>query len=247
MTSLDTNVAWQHSIYDQKWATEWDHMKVYGPYARHLRRVVREMASPLRFETVLDVGCGQGSLLAELGEAFPHIRPVGTDFSPASLAFARRRLPQAEFMVMDITRSAVERQFDLVVCTDVLEHVDDDEAAIGNLARMTGSYLLVATVQGRMRPHEPEAWGHVRNYAYGELTRKLERAGLRVLQVVEWGFPFFSPLYRDVNALLGGRGTEGQYGGFRKTLAQVIYQVFRLNSSARGDEIFVLAEPARRG
>jgi len=232
--------------YNKGWATEWDQMKVYGPYARHLRRIIFAMVQPLQFETVLDVGCGQGSLLADLHTIFPRAGLYGTDFSPTSIVKARQRLPHGEFLVMDLTQKALNRKFDLVVCTDVLEHIEDDITALSNLARMTNSYVLIATVQGRMRSHEPESWGHVRNYAYGELAQKMQQVGLRVVRSVEWGFPFFSPLYRDVNYLLGGRGTAGQYGVFRKTLAQLIYQVFRLNSHACGDEIFILAEPVSR-
>jgi 2-polyprenyl-3-methyl-5-hydroxy-6-metoxy-1,4-benzoquinol methylase len=232
--------------YNRKWATEWDQMKVHGPYARHLRRITLAIIQSLQFETVLDVGCGQGSLLADLHNIFPQISLCGTDFSLTSIAQARQRLPHGEFLVMDVTRTALNRKFDLVVCTDVLEHIEDDITALSNLARMTNSYVLIATIQGRMRSHEPEAWGHVRNYAYGELAQKMQQVGLRVVRSVEWGFPFFSPLYRDVNYLLGGRGTGGQYGVLRKTLAQLIYQVFRLNSHACGDEIFILAEPVSR-
>ena len=192
---------------------------------------------------MLDVGCGQGSLLADLHALFPRASLYGTDFSPTSIVKARQRLPHGEFLVMDLTRKALNRKFDLVVCTDVLEHIEDDITALSNLARMTNSYVLIATIQGRMRNHEPASWGHVRNYAYGELAQKMQQVGLRVVRSVEWGFPFFSPFYRDVNYLLGGRGTGGQYGALRKTLAQVIYQIFRLNSHVHGDEIFILAEP----
>jgi trans-aconitate methyltransferase len=229
--------------YNKGWDTKWDQMKVYGPYARHLRRIIFAMVQSLQFETVLDVGCGQGSLLADLHNIFPRISLYGTDFSPTSIIKARQRLSHGEFLVMDLTQIALNRKFDLVVCTDVLEHIEDDITALSNLARMTNSYVLIATIQGRMRSHEPEAWGHVRNYAYGELAQKMQQVGLRIVRSVEWGFPFFSPLYRDVNYLLGGRGTGGQYGVLRKTLAQLIYQVFRLNSNARGDEIIILAEP----
>ena len=42
----------------------------------------------------------------------------------------------------------------------------------------------------------------MRNYARGELVRKLEETGFVVVSVIEWGFPFYSPLYRDFLYLL---------------------------------------------
>ncbi len=61
-------------------------------------------------------------------------------------------------------------------------------------------------------------------------------------RVLEWGFPFYSPLYRDFINAVGGKGSTGQYGSSRKLVAQVIYILFHFNSLKRGDEIIVLAE-----
>jgi 2-polyprenyl-3-methyl-5-hydroxy-6-metoxy-1,4-benzoquinol methylase len=238
--------AMERITYNQHWEADWDDMKNYGPYARHLRRIVIDFIRPLQFNSVLDVGCGQGTLLTNVAAVAPHAELYGTDFSITALQMAKQRLPDAVFTIMDVTHNTYQAAFDLVLCTDVLEHIEDDVAAIQNLARLTKKYLLIATVQGRMRHHEPKAWGHVRNYHYGELVKKLQAAQLNVVRKVEWGFPFFSPLYRDVNAIIGGVGTSGKYGIARKTIAEVIYQVFRLNNNHRGDEIFVLAEKSQR-
>jgi hypothetical protein len=105
---------------------------------------------------------------------------------------------------------------------------------------MTRKYLVVSTPQGRMREFERQ-FGHVRNYVPGELVHKVESAGFTVLNVVEWGFPFYSPLYRNILDLTNSKGTTGEFGAFRKLTANLIYWLFLLNSSTRGDEIFVLA------
>ncbi len=234
--------AMERSVYNQHWEADWDDMKNYGPYARHMRRLILELLHPLKFDTVLDVGCGQGALLADVATLFPNANLYGSDFSMAALQMAQRRLPNAAFTIMDLTQNSFHSSFDVVLCTDVLEHIEDDVTAIRNLAQLTRRYLLIATVQGRMRAHEPEAWGHVRNYRYGELVQKLESADLKVIKTIEWGFPLFSPIYRDINAVIGGAGTSGKYGLVRKGIAELIYQMFRLNRTTHGDEIFVLAE-----
>lgn len=228
--------------YSQLWETKWDDMKRYGPMSRHIRRNIWALIRPLQFETVLDVGCGQGSLLAELQRELPHLKLYGSDFSTSAVLMAQRQVPQAEYCVFDLERDHLNRRFDLVICSEVLEHVPDDRAALRNLAAMTGTYLVISTVQGRMRGFEAGEVGHVRNYAYGELVRKVEETGLRVRKVVEWGFPFYSPLYRDFLDLTGSRGTTGSFGPGRKLVANLVYALFLLNSSRVGDEIFVLAE-----
>jgi SAM-dependent methyltransferase len=229
--------------YEAIWKTTWGDVQSYGPFHRHLRRIMTEMIRPFNFQTVLDVGCGQGSLLAELRSHFPHIVPNGVDISSSALALARQRVPDAKFCVLDITKRSLDKKCDLVVCSEVLEHIPDDVSAIQNLRKMTKNYLLVSTPQGRMREFEKQI-GHVRNYARGELLTKLEKNGFAILSVVQWGFPFYSPLYRDFLELTGSKGTTGEFGLARKLAANLVYALFMLNSGKHGDEIFVLAKPS---
>jgi 2-polyprenyl-3-methyl-5-hydroxy-6-metoxy-1,4-benzoquinol methylase len=226
--------------YDDNWENRWNDMRRFGPTGRHMRRIIADIVGRLDYASVLDVGCGQGSLLQTLAPLKPNAAYFGVDFADKALSEARRRVPNAEFMQLDLTNGALDRRFDLVTCTDVIEHIEDDDAALRNLTAMTGRYLLLSTLQGRMRDYETLV-GHYRNYQRGELAAKVEACGLRVERVVEWGFPFFSPLYRDLFSATGIKATQGEYGRGRRWLAEVIYQAFRLNSSRRGDYIFLLA------
>ena len=54
--------------------------------------------------------------------------------------------------------------------------------------------------------------GHVRNYAPGELIPNIESNGFTVESVMEWGFPFYSPLYRNFLDLTGNKVTSGEFG-----------------------------------
>lgn len=216
-------------------------MRKFGPTARHTRRIVLEVIKDLAFDSVLDVGCGTGTLLEDVRDRHPHVALFGSDFSPLATEITARNLPGAETAVLDLVEGPLPRRFDLVLCTDVVEHIEDDQTAINSIAAMTGKYALISTLQGRMRPVEKNV-GHVRNYAYGELQAKVEKAGLKVIRVVEWGFPLYSPLYRNLLNFLGGAGTEGEMGPFRKMVAVCLYHLFRLNMWTRGDVIYVLAQ-----
>lgn len=226
--------------YDAGWDGKWTDMRRFGPTGRHLRRIISRIIADLPVKTVLDVGCGEGSLIQALRAGKPATY-AGADFSESALRVARQRTPDAEFLHLDLADKPLDRRFDLVLCTDVVEHIEDDRAAIANLAAMTGEYLLVATMQGRMRAFETSV-GHVRNYRRGELQEKIAATGLKIERVVEWGFPFYSPLYRDVLDLVGGKGTEGAYGPARRLIAWGLYTLFLANAWSRGDYIFVLAK-----
>jgi ubiquinone/menaquinone biosynthesis C-methylase UbiE len=228
--------------YDRAWANKWEDMKKYGPVSRHTRRILTEIIMSLEFGSVLDVGCGQGSFLEELLTEFPTIRPYGIDLSSEAVKLAKLRVPKGQFWVLDIEEEYLKKTFDLVVCSEVLEHIAKDLSALKNLAHMTGKYLIISSLQGRMRSFEAHQSGHVRNYPRGELAAKIKESGFKVLRVTEWGFPFFSPLYRDFLELTGAKGTMGKFGFLRKAVSYSLYHLFRLNSSKRGDEIFILAE-----
>jgi SAM-dependent methyltransferase len=232
--------------YDTLWSGQWDDMRVFGPMARHSRRIMAGLCRDLAPRSILDVGCGEGSMLKALGARHSGAALTGIELSETALALARTSLPGATFAALDIAAARLPRQFDLVVSADVVEHIADDRVALANMAAMVapGGHLIVATLQGRMRAFEATI-GHVRNYALGELSAKIAAAGLRVEHVVEWGFPLYSPLYRNLLDALGNAGTGGRFGPFRKLICHVLYSLFLLNSARRGDYIFVRARKDR--
>jgi SAM-dependent methyltransferase len=230
--------------YDAAWGL-WDDMKRYGPMSRHTRRLVWRLIAPLPFTSVLDVGCGQGALLQEIARRRPHVALAGVDLSTQAVVLAQQRLPQARFCVLDISRGRLRHAFDLVLCTDVLEHIADDQAALRNLRAMCRRWLVVGTLQGRMRRFE-RAVGHVRNYRPGELRARLEAAGFTVRRQLDWGFPLYSPLYRDLLEYVPPAATMGRFGIRQRLLATALYALFFVNAPRFGDYILCLAEATAR-
>ena len=134
--------------------------------------------------TFLEIGCGNGAVLAAVSGARQWQRLVGSDLHPSALMNARRRAPNAEFIQLDATRILAENVFDLIGAFDVLEHIVDDEAVLRGLRRavVPGGGVVIAV------PQHPWLWGeedemahHVRRYRRGELETKLERCGFDVL------------------------------------------------------------------
>ena len=234
------------AAYDGLWAAGWDDTRLYGPMARHGRRLMKAMSADLDPKTILDVGCGEGSLLKALMEAHPGASGTGLEVSEQAITLARSVVPDAAFESCDIATTALNETFDLVVSADVVEHIEDAGAAIANMAAMTapGGRLIISTLQGRMRAFERHV-GHVRNYAPGELEEKMRAAGLKVERVMAWGWPFYSPLYRNLLDVLDNSGTMGRFGPVRKLICHGLYAMFMLNRSAKGDYLFVRAVKER--
>ena len=229
--------------YDQLWHSTWGEIQQLGPVHRHIREDLVRLVRSLDVRTVLDVGCGSGENLAHLAPLRRH-ELTGTDVSETALDLARRRVPSARFVPLDIQRAKLDARFDLVLTVQVVEHLPDDAAALRNMAAMTSRYLFVSTMAGRMRRSE-RAIGHVRNYVPLELRRKMDDAGLEVMWVRGWGFPFYSPLYRTIAEWLPGGPPSGRVGGASRAVAALLYQLYRLNLPGRGDVLSALAR--RRG
>lgn len=104
---------------------------------------------------VLDIGCGSGQLAAMLAER--GIAGTGLDFSAERIACARGMCPDWSFEACDaFATDLIERaQYDAVVTTEFLEHVERDLDALGRIR--SGAYVI-GTV-----PNFPFA-SHVRHF-----------------------------------------------------------------------------------
>jgi len=144
----------------------------------------------------LDAACGTGRHtrhLVELGH-----RVVGVDGSPEMLARARAAVPGADLRDGDLTSLPVETSsVDLAVCALALEHVEDLDAAVGELARTVrpGGRVILSDLHPSIRATGGAAYfqdaagggGVVRGYSHlhGDYLRAFSRAGLTVDQCLE--------------------------------------------------------------
>lgn len=132
---------------------------------RFLRRVAA-LAREGGPAAVLDAGCGEGVVAERLRAALPGAELTGIDLRAEAIAAARRRVPDARFAVGDACAPAFgDGAFDLVVCTEVLEHLDDPRRALRELLRVSRGRVLVTV------PHEPLF--RLGNLARGRHARRL--------------------------------------------------------------------------
>jgi 2-polyprenyl-3-methyl-5-hydroxy-6-metoxy-1,4-benzoquinol methylase len=80
---------------------------------------------------VLEIGCGTGQLAAFLLEHGIESY-VGMDFSPKAIEYARKAAPKGRFVVDDArtSRIYVDERHDVLICTEVLEHIADDLSVV---------------------------------------------------------------------------------------------------------------------
>lgn len=228
--------------YDRLWEGKWGDLQESGPVHRRQREAIISIIRKLAPATLLDVGCGAGHNLAAIAGELPGITLAGTEFSDEALARAARMLPKAKFYKLDAQRERLSETFDLVLCNQVIEHILDDISALRNIGLMARKWVLVATMRGRMRKSELSI-GHFRNYSDFELLAKAEAAGLEVVDIFGWGFPFYSPLFRTMIEWVPVATPETGFGMTQKIVSSILYQLYGLNLPRRGDVVTMLARP----
>jgi 2-polyprenyl-3-methyl-5-hydroxy-6-metoxy-1,4-benzoquinol methylase len=166
----------------------------------------RPEGRPLRF---LDAGCGTGALMERLSRS-GQSEVYGIDVAREALAFSltrgQERLAQASLTALPFAGDC----FDVVTALDVVEHVEEDVKALGEIRRVLrpGGVLLMSV------PAYPFLWSshdtalhHKRRYTGATLTPRLEAAGLTVVKMtylLAFLFPAIA-LYRLADRLRGGR------------------------------------------
>jgi SAM-dependent methyltransferase len=238
-------------IYDTNWP-QWLDMKRFGPSSRWLRALIGDLIDgSLRGATVkrvLDFGCGEGTTTAFLADRFPGAQVLGVDQSGSGIhcATSQYAAPNLAYRHVPGDPAFRDGDFDLVCCFEVLEHVDDWQALAHELARATSRYLMVSFPTGRMRGFEVKV-GHLRNFRRGEFESFMERIGFRAVESFQAGFPFYSPLFRDLCELTGGGDdglTQGRYSFWKRRMSDAIFASFRHCSTRKrgGDQFCGLFE-----
>lgn len=119
-------------------------------------------------ERVLELGVGEGFLSGYLSERFPDKHFVGVDLDPAKLAALSRLFPAIETRpgsIYDLQALVPTGPFDLVICAEVLEHLDEPERALEQIVALGPRRVLVTV------PHEP--WFQLSNLLRGKNLRRL--------------------------------------------------------------------------
>jgi trans-aconitate 2-methyltransferase len=123
----------------------------------------RELIAKLNLrgdEHILDVGCGDGKVTAEIARAVPRGFVVGTDASADMIAFATKtfppkKYPHLEFQVMDARKLKLARPFDLIFSNAALHWVDDHEKFLrGAAAALKTGGRLIVSCGGKGNAHD---------------------------------------------------------------------------------------------
>jgi SAM-dependent methyltransferase len=139
--------------------------------------------------SLLDVGCGTGAVLSALETASPQLELTGCEPYRPALEQARRRLPTIALHELDARQLSFDAGFDVVTALDVLEHIDDDTAALDAIHRAVrpGGGVVIAVPQHAWLWSAADDWSlHERRYDREDLHAKMSRAGLEIVRTTSF-------------------------------------------------------------
>ena len=175
-----------------------------------LQALIERLIAPPAGSRILEVGCGTGHNMKML-ERFGSVDAIEVD--PEARAFAEKRTGRKISSAPLPALPGIERgHYDLVAALDVVEHIDDDRAAIAALAsclKPGGKLLITVPAHQWMWSAHDELNHHKRRYSKRGLERLIEASPLRLERAGYFNSLLF-PL--AIGARLASRATGGGGG-----------------------------------
>ena len=185
----------ESALYNEMYAVEDRHW-----WFRARRKIVCHTLARLALPStdskprLLDLGCGCGANLAAYAR---HFDAWGMDVSPPAAAFAQRRVgPRVCLGALPNELPFPADSFDVVVMTDVLEHLDDDRAAVANamtLVREGGIFLATVPAGQWLFAPRDVAHHHRRRYARRSLGALFDGLPGRIELLSHYHCALFAP------------------------------------------------------
>lgn len=175
---------------------------------------VRDEVAALAPKALLDVGCGEGFVLAALGEHAQGAQAV--DLSEAAVAACQAANPHVTAQVASALDLPFDDDaFDVVICLEVLEHLEDPAAAVRELSRVSRGHLVLSVpwepwfqlgnlARGQYLDRLGNHPEHIQRWTPGAFRRMLDGTGLVTVHHVRTSFPWTLAVARPVKA--AGRG-----------------------------------------
>jgi 2-polyprenyl-3-methyl-5-hydroxy-6-metoxy-1,4-benzoquinol methylase len=106
-----------HHLVNTKPFSETQHLFWGYKYAGYVEKIL-DTLSGMPFDSLIEIGCGDGKVLTEISKRYPDKRLVGMDYSEKSLCFAKAFSPHLTF------QTKTSEKFDCFVLVEVLEHIN---------------------------------------------------------------------------------------------------------------------------
>jgi SAM-dependent methyltransferase len=173
-----------------------------------LAELIRREARPPANAKILEIGCGTGHNLAMLGQ-FGHVD--GLELDEEARALSEQRLGRAVMSApLPQLAGVPERHYDLIGAFDVIEHIEDDRAALASIAtrlKPGGKFVMAVPAHQWMWSAHDVVNHHKRRYSKRALQELVYGSPLQLLKIGYFNSLLF-PLAVAQRAASKLRGSE---------------------------------------
>jgi SAM-dependent methyltransferase len=149
-----------------------------------LAELIRREARPPANAAILEIGCGTGHNLAMLAE-FGHVD--GLELDDEARALSERRLGRTVMSApLPELAGVPESYYDLIGAFDVIEHIDEDSAALASIAsrlKPGGKFVMAVPAHQWMWSAHDVMNHHKRRYSKAALRRLIESSPLKLVKI----------------------------------------------------------------
>jgi len=157
--------------------------------------IVKMLRNESKELKVLDIGCSSGLLIRDLNKTgFPNVR--GIDISKDAVNLSK------SIKINSVTHSDAQKtkfrnqEFDIIIASDILEHLDDDKKALKEWCRILkkdGTLIVFTPAFKFLWSSHDAANQHKTRYTLSGLNKLLQEAGFKVISSSYWNFLLFFP------------------------------------------------------
>lgn len=153
------------------------------------------LIKPLKPESILDAGCGEGFSLNQLKENNIGKKLEGLEYSKISINLGKKVFPHLNIKKGSVYNMPYKNSsFDLIVCTEVLEHLEDPKKGLLEIMRVSKKYIIFSVpnepffmLGNLLRGKNLKRFGndedHINHFTIYSFQKLLKKNGLKVREL----------------------------------------------------------------
>ena len=163
------------------------------------RGIIIKLINPLLKNgmKILDIGCASGSLIDQIS-TIKNVQAYGIDISSQAIKMSESK-GIMNVKTMDASRlNFKDNQFDIIIASDVLEHIKDDKSALLEWKRVLkkNGYLIIFVPAHMALWSQNDIYSeHFRRYDKYQFKARLSELGVNILRLSYWNVILFIPIF----------------------------------------------------
>jgi len=167
---------------------------------------------------ILEIGCSGGPLIKNLKEnQFTEVH--GIDISKKAINICKQGGLKNVKVMNGSNMQFQDNEFDLIIASDILEHIKDDISALSEWRRILkpcGRLIIFVPAFNFLWSNHDEINHHYRRYSKSQLKKRLKKAGYHIEYISYWNFSLFFPT----------------------ALVRTFQNIFRRNTEQKKDQLY---------